>query len=340
MRGEIKLNQQEGIVSNQLERLYTLEKVDPKTIRTYQQPVKPKIVETAYQLEPFREIGGGYPILGLLDRLDRLKLPPPLQYQLKKEGWKTIQDLLEAESQNHPKILALPSTHLNLLKGALESWKALVRVGRTTSLDFKGYFSGLGSSSDPIAYLALLDALGLMAFMETTSYERIQVERLSAKERDSLIKSAIEQIELNEEIEEIFSGLLFGWLEERGGLTCKEEVIERLEQESMDKGAAKGFIRLLEMNNRLPGFFKDNLWFFNRSLKKNVEEMAYYVKGFFYKPKMTYDLVHLQRLIQKELLKTGELLDELFLKRYLLLSKGYRLERRDLVNYFVHDEII
>ena len=340
MRGEIKLKQQEGIVSNPLERLYTLEKVDPKTIRTYQQPVKPVMAEVACKLEPFREIGGGYPILGLLDRLDRLKLPPPLQYQLKKEGWSTIQDLLEAESQSHPKILALPSAHLNLLKGVLEYWKALLCVGRTSSLDFKGYFSGFKSSTDPIAYLALLGALGLSTFMETTSYEKIQIDRLPENEREGLVRNAIEHIELKVEIEEIFSGLLFGWIEERGGLTCKEEVIERLEQESMEKGAAKGFIRLLEMKNRLPGWFKDNIWFFNRTLKKNVEEMAYYVKGFFYKPKMTYDLVHLQQLIQKELIKKGELLDGLFLKRYLLLSKRYRLERRDLVNYFVHDEII
>lgn len=55
---------------------------------------------------------------------------------------------------------------------------------------------------------------------------------------------------------------------------------------------------------------------------------------------MAYDLDQLATLIQKELFKTGELLDRLFLKRYLLLSRNYRLERKDLVNYHVHDEIL
>lgn len=270
MQGEIRLKQQDGLGINPLEKLYTLEKVDPKTIRTYVPAVAQKIKgEKSSVLLPHREIGGGYPVLALYDTLDRLKLPPQLHYQLKKEGWKTVLELLQAEEAAHPKILALPRAHQSILINALNPWKELIRCGKTTKLDFKGYFRGLGVVIDPITYLTLLHSIGLIHYMEATSYERIQVERLVQKEKDEKIASALAKIVLNKEIEAIFHGLLFGWIEERGGVTTKKEIVERLEQESLDQGAANGFLELLELKKRFPGFSSGDIWFFDPFLKNS-----------------------------------------------------------------------
>jgi|GEM_PF-2985480 len=337
MLGETKLKQSEGFAGHQLEKLYALEKVDPRTIRTYvpQNVAKNKVKEVS-NLEPHREIGGGYPILGLFDVLDRLKLPPTLQYQLKKEEFRSISDVLVAEESGHSKILALPHAHLEILRTALKPWKDLARCGRVTKIDFKGYFRGLSISVDPICFLVLLDEVGLLNYMEATPYEKIQIERLGEKEKRELSAAALENISFKEEVETLFQGLLFGWIEERGGITTKKELIERLEQESIDPGAAAGFLHLLEKKKRAPWQEFEGIIYFDRSLRKRLNEIRSLLKEFYYRPKMSYDLFQLEELIQRELLRFGECLDALLLKRFLLLSNGYRLERRDLVHYTVH----
>ena len=338
-KGQFK--QQVGIAINQspysfgLERVYSLEKVDPKTIRPFQ--VLAPLVEAKKKeerIEPYLECGGGFPPLTLLDRIDRLSLPQTLLYQIKKEGWESIEELLSAYEQSHPKLKTLPSALQEILRKSLSNWLEIRRIGKVTKLDLKAYLRGMGNKVEPLAFLTLLQQVNLLSYFGTSAYEKVQVERLSPQEKRGKIEQAVAELQKKEIFVSVLKDLLFGWLDRRGGITNRKELIERMEQVSFDVGGARGVFELFEKfiykNCEKPWVeIEEGILLFELSVNTNLSKIKEALPSLFYRPKITYDFEQICTILQREFLLDGVLLDKSLLSRYFLLSSAFRMKKLD-----------
>jgi hypothetical protein len=331
--------------SHGLEEIYTLETIDPKTIRPLNtNPVEdlsnlPSINKgnVSFILPQQREFDFGsafrsWIVPFILDEpIHSLNLTGQLEKALLKNHYQSIKDLLKADL-NELAFKGIGQGHIDEMRTKLKKYVASTDTRHTRRIDFVSLLKVALGSFDKVKIFVLLEPYRLQHLFHLMPLESVEARKLKPIEKEAICQAT--SLTRNPRVEDLFQEVydvyIATWIHQRHGLAQRDEVLERLERASMQP----------ELTQPILAFFNDlwNLSLFNKGLKeveKDLFALDIYTamaqkkvvaraKSYFYTPEIKYSLDELTYFLLKECAQSWEAFSEQFIHKVLLTSTHFQ----------------
>lgn len=306
-----------------LESIYTIETIDPHTVRLMGSSVKSTAKDAKEDSIPVtsneedssecdlgEEYRGWMTPLYLEEPIEVLELPNPILRILKEQG---IYRLKELHQQGDlEQIIGTQSEEVSeRLKRYLNTQGADAKSHR---VDLKSLLRCLLADEEPkVAYLCA-EPYGLSHFFRLTPSEEMKLHRLSTQERAKLAEEARRQVRtlnriafLELKLKEIVAVFIKPWMRRRQGLAFDWEIQERLKRVTLQSEEGKKILSAIKglfwgedpiQSQLIP--VEKKLYASNAATAALYYEIESLLKTYFYTEKSHYGLAELITLIERE----------------------------------------
>lgn len=338
------------VYTHGFEEIYALEKIDVKSIR--------KVVTTAQVLteksegpikqKKHEEIKVPQLRFGFTEQdewIDSFKLQEPIfvlqlssqaEKRLLEMGVRTLNDL-----QNFSLFKGIGQGHVDEIQEKIKNY-----IGedepRVTQIDFLSLLKCvLGDLESKHTHL-LLAPYHLADFFPITPGERMNVRHLNgAKREEALAKAFFEarkeerKLFIHNAFQKIFLAFIQPWLQRRGGLAKKEDIMERLLKKSFDPKISSSALRLI-INVYFDAKFpfdhvlipiEASLYALNEDIKKRYIQITSKAKSYFYRHDVTYLFDEFLLFLAKDWTSNWEQFAHEFVIKTLCYSPSFRVRK-------------
>lgn len=336
-----------GAYSHGLERIYTLEHVNLKTVRKID--YSPIVLSKSIAEEEYEEIqlqldlGPFYrqwmtPFV-LEEPIQVLNLAKQPEKYLKDHSLTQLKHLFLADQKTLISFQGLGQGHIDTISESLKKYLIGKAIQKSQLVDFLSFIKCLFADLDlKKTYLFLLD-YELTDWLTLSSFEKLEIKRLTSQEKDlwsQEIRKELQRTKKADFIKKTFHDLLMTWIlpwiHSRNKVASANELIEFFEQLSTESKYVKPVLKLL-FENRLELIFEEKyqlspeLFAATTEIKINFMEVESLAKSYFVKNNQSYPLNLLKKLISAELIREWKNISNSLIDSVFYYSKAFNIYR-------------
>ncbi len=340
------------VYSHGLEKTYAIQHIDLRTIRPLQmQPTekssKPKPIEVSIQeakIErslPFGEyFEEAIHPFWQEEPIEVLGFSSHLETRLKEKGDLRLRDIASISPQELLYVKGIGQGHVEELFSKLNRYLENKPKDETGYLDLIAWIRSLIGDLPRKMAIELLEAHHLandIMLVESSTFEKR--EKIKAfhllPQAIQLCREPSRRARWSRQMQQITHAFLAPWIQRRGGIASQEELIERLENVSLQNTYVRPCLHLFDQifSPHLSVLathlihLGDSIYTADEQGRNSYFRLLKQLKSYFYKPNITYCFSHLVQLMQRESALKWEELDVKLLKKICRLNPGFYLEK-------------
>lgn len=346
----------DDIYTHGFQEIYSLEKVDSRSIKKVSKGTDPQEKERAE-----KKGLGKYPVedeqllfdfgLGFRQWMESLRLKEPIQVlnlsqqtvkALLQSDKRVLRDVFTFEASDFRKIKGLGQGHIDELQQSLCSYLSGYDLFCVKRIDFSSLIRCLMGPMDKALAFSLLSSYGLsdlfaLSPSESATYRHWSWEKQQACRQEALeeLKSENRRNFLRDVLKEVTHSFVQPWMLKRFGLCSHHDIIERLSGLSFDRAtteAALNFISDVYYNGKF--LLMDSLievdpylYAANRFVADSYKDLKARARTYFYKRGSTYSLYEIKSFLSREYARDWKGLEEDFIERVLRQSPSFRVRK-------------
>lgn len=322
----------ENAYSHGLEDIYTLENVDPSTIRTlgneeetnHQSVEKVEVPSKKYPVTPNQqtelnlgpEFSSSMPSFALSLPLDYLNIDETTLKAANQKGITCIKDVLECEWDEVALTKGLGQGHAEEIRSAFENTMGGQELIFCQTVDYKALIRCLLSKELLMKHYVHLQQYGLESLVDLSPLMHLELKRTPEQMKIRWIEescSALKSTDCMEitrsSLEYVIKTYVTPWLWERNGFAYAYEVMDRLEQISEDPHIFDRALKFLSStycdgDSILEWLFSETdgpIVFVDKVVESKFSYCEEKVMSYFYKSDLTYTLKELVVWVFREL---------------------------------------
>lgn len=353
-------SQKKSPYSHGLEEIYTLENVDPKTIRTFGEEPEEEKIEQKNEGKEVKEytlpdilqyqfnFGGVYqqtlPSFLLQVPLFAVGLSDNAVKALRKEGLYYVKDVVDVPWNDLIQEKGIGQGHIEELKKQLGEFLGNKELIDCQEVNYRALLLSLVQEEEQSKQYCYLEQFGLQSLIKKTATMRVELKRLIDEEKQSWIREGAALFQtvdrvglLRTNIRSLLDTFVIPWLGNKGGFALDYEICDRLEQVAEDPSffySTWSFISTTYfphesiLSQFLPSLdkrvFFANVQEFDRF--QMIEEKAL---TYFYQDELIYPLKDLVFWISRELASSWKSIERDYLQKVISYSSSFYVRKND-----------
>lgn len=345
-----------------LDKIYKLETVDPRTIRRIQStPLpeaavaesKPTILHSPLaQLElPLGdEFVSTIESFVLDEPLQVLRLATLTEQRLKENGISHLRDLINVDWAKFVFVKGLGQGHIDEVRQSFQQYLQGKSLYATQNIDFEAWIRSLLPEEPRRQTAVLLESYGFKNLISLTPAQQAEVRRLSADSRAQWEKEAVSEfcsparktLFLNS-AHKVFSALFKPWIRARKGIVYDYELMDRLHQLAEDPSFVVPGIALFnaifyEKKSLFPHFFVSvapSIFCVDATVAEQYQQVSHCAKSYFYKHQVHYELNELIGFLEREWAREWGSVDAEFIEKVIRSSPFFSVRKGECGNLIV-----
>lgn len=341
--------------SHGLEKIYTLENVDLKTVRRLHEPEKVPSKPREKPLPVLFFDAPDQPELDLGDefceRMDPFIKSEPIHVLclsrhtekcLLEHGKHVVKDLIDVDLRDFVFLKGMGQGHIDEVKQKLYQYLDGKSLVPSPSIDFASWLRSIVGSFDHKKVYVLLERFELSDLISLTPAESVEVRRLNLEKKlewieeiqGVLLSGHISQT-LSEHIKKLADVFIRPWMRRRGGFAKKSEILERLHQINETPKLTQPILNFFGSVYFHEGFplepylysIDDNLYASDPFVAESYRTVLKKAASYFYNPAVRYALPELIAFIKREEARRWVGYPEGFIEKSLRLATGFRVRK-------------
>lgn len=313
------------VYSHGLEKIYSLETVDPKSIRvmdTAKDEAKIHARHVGQWDEPQSEFDFGPSFRTwitpcfLFEPLQILGLSSQTEKLLLNQKCKTVKDLVHLDIPGLVHVKGFGQGHIDELTGKLEKYIAGRNCRQSKQIEWSVWLRSIVAPLQLKEAKIFLESYGLGDVLTVPAHITMEIRRINAEEKRFLLERVIETLksaisqEVLERWNQILQALVVPWMYLKGGVASAEELLERLECVSIESEYASKALQIISVLMKEESPFSLGLAQIEKDLfavdevkSGEVQKILALVRTYYYTPKNYYERGELTSWIIRELTK-------------------------------------
>ena len=334
------------------DKIYSLEKVDPKTVRKMKLPedsapnlskVKHFIEKPAHQGEENLNFGlsseGSIESLTLSEPIQVLGLSETAEKKLLEGNKKILKDLLNLSQQKY----SLGQGHIDEIQSNLEKYLKRSSLHSSQTIDYLSILHKIFADQSPLTAYFVLKSHYIEDIYPLSPSDKASLNHMKIADRKAALKDALAVIlksnkaeDLEEMWKRIINAFVLPWMRTLQGVASKKEIRERLISLGVDEMFAHKVLNFLEstyfkknsfMQNSAEASCDEGVYCIDRELKSLYEMILQKARTYFYRPRLSYELSELAALLYREFARSWNYIPENLIERVLTLSPYFRVRK-------------
>ena len=335
--------------SHGLEQIYSLESVDPKSIRLIETKTsvenfdsKSEEVLEQFELDLGDEYRGWMESFVLSEPINVLNLSKQIQQCLIKHEKFIIKDVIETNHQEFLSIKGMGQGHIDEIENQLKTYTNNKNLYRCKTVNFSAWLRSLLAAQDRVKTFVCLESYGLEALIELTPAERSQLWNLSETKKECWIQEIFTDFNTEQKkqayllsMQQFVSVFLTPWIRGRQGLVSKMELLERIERIAEDSENLENIMqffgdvycdRAFPLDNFICRI-DQNLYCSDPFIGDLFHQIIKKALTYFYNPTVHYSLSELSQYIAREYAKRWLGFPDEFIEKALRISSIFRVRK-------------
>lgn len=346
--------------SHGLERIYKIENIDLRTVRrlneespplsnapkevrlsSFNPPKKQQPSQLELDFGPsFRQ--WTHPLI-LLEPIQVLSLSSQTEKILEGYNKRSLKDLLDLNLNDLVFFKGIGQGHVDEIRQKLEHYIEGKSLEKSTTIDFISLIRILTAQLDRRKVFIYLDSFGLGDTLSLSPSDSVEVRRLSSEEKNNACQEIKEHLQdpiyfnlMQKIFKEIFQVFVQPWMQQRDGLATAEEVIERLQRQSLEPAQTSLIIEWLNglfFEGTLFSCFlqeiEPSLYAVDSSIVANYKSISEKAFSYFYKLETGYLVSEFIELLAKEFSRQWVSYQDRLVNKILMYNPAfYSLKKR------------
>lgn len=311
-----------------LEQIYTLETIDPSTVKKIQisepvieEPVKKESEDQndlwngQYELELGDEFRSWMPPLFLKEPVQMLELSQRAEIVCQDQGVERIIDLIGLDFNDWIGEKGVGQGHIDEVQLKLRNYINGRSLERSYSMEWGAFIRSLTVGLERKKAYLLLESYGLETYLPLSPIERMESLNLQDQTKKVWMEEALQGFKkdqrvtfVKETLTQMIRVFLSSWIRARGGVVNIYEVVERTERVSDDAEAVSKVIRFIEEIYKLDthplasGLVEvdQGLYCPDRITANAYHKICEKTKSYFYRSDLVYSFSQLIDFLAKE----------------------------------------
>ncbi len=339
-------------VNDPFDKIYSLEKVDPKTIRKMTDPsvtssglskMKHSIERSGAHHDETLDFGfskeGSIESLRLSEPIQVLGLSNTAEQKLLENNKKILKDLLNLSQQKY----SFGQGHIDEIQTNLEKYLQGSALHSSRTIDYLSLLNKVFADLTPLtAYFVLkpfqLDDIYPLSQPEKASLGHMKLadKENASKEARAMILQGNKVCDIEDMWKRVVKAFVHPWMRNENGIASIKEIRERLISLGGDEILSSKvllFIEKVYFNNKplvldsLEASCDQGVYCLTKELKSLYEMIMQKTRTYFYRPSLSYQLSELSTLLYREFARSWNHIPENLIERALTLSPYFRVRK-------------